>query len=435
MKATKLFSVLVLALLAGFVACGKPPIPDPQPKEGDDTSKVEGKIVAIPSSITIPEGAITVGEARDIASKLESGATSGTKYYIHGWVKKLHSNHNADNIEKWGNGQFYMSENKYEDGTYDNDDFMAYQVYGLNGQKLVSVDQVAEGDYVVLYGEITNYNGTYETVGKGAAYIYASTNPNIDKGETPDPINIDYLEGELSVSDFLALNAIANLEVGTTTEERYTVRGKVTDANVNLGYGSATFYITDGVNSLYCYGIVDVDSTQFVNGERLVDGDIVTVYAQVQNYLSSKEGAEPVIELVKGWITRTTNTTEPGQAAEIKVITLKEAREIALALPNQGKTTEQYQFSGIVSLTPKEFTKTKVDISTQFGNLTFCLVDENGENEFVVYRAYYIDNKKYTENDPAFEDGDVVTIIGQLMNYNGTPETPQGGAYVSEHVK
>ncbi len=74
-------------------------------------------------------------------------------------------------------------------GANSTDDFLAYQVYGPNGTKLTNVDQVAVGDFVVLYGKITNFQNTYETVGNGAAYIWKSTNPLIS-GSTVDPAEL-----------------------------------------------------------------------------------------------------------------------------------------------------------------------------------------------------------------------------------------------------
>lgn len=129
----------------------------------------------------IPAEAIDVLKAREICADLASGATTGTKYYVMGYVKKIHNKH-IDGVTNFGNAQFYMENVK---GANSADDFMAYQVYGLNGEKITDPNVVAVGDFVVVYGELTNYNGTYETVGKGAAHIWNSTNPLLS-GETPD---------------------------------------------------------------------------------------------------------------------------------------------------------------------------------------------------------------------------------------------------------
>ena len=170
----------MLIAAVAFSACepNMPPVGPNGPGNGQDTTQ-NGDTTQVVDPIApdtvgwnIPAGALTIAQARDICSKLESGATTGTKYYVMGWVKKIHSKH-ADGVANYGNAQFYMEEVKNANSQ---DDFMAYQVYGLNGSKITNPDAVAVGDFVVLYGELTNYNGTYETVGKGAAHIWKSTN-------------------------------------------------------------------------------------------------------------------------------------------------------------------------------------------------------------------------------------------------------------------
>ena len=162
-----------------------------------DTTSVTPDVSVVPDTIgwNIPAEVLTVAQARDIASNLESEATSNTKYYIMGWVKKLHSKY-VDGITNYGNASFYIEDVK---GANSSDDFLAYQVYGPNGDKLTSTDQVAVGDFVVIYGQITNYNGTYETVGKGAAYIWKSTNALIDNNgsdEEPDVVEEEEMLNE-----------------------------------------------------------------------------------------------------------------------------------------------------------------------------------------------------------------------------------------------
>ena len=174
MKLNKLFAAFMLIAATVFVGC-EPQNPPGGPGNGqggnEDTTVVTP---GAPDTIgwNIPAECLTVAEANAICSQLASEATTGTKYYVKGWVKKLASKH-ADGISQFGNALFYIVDSK--DNT--EEDFYAYQVYGLNGEKITNPEAVAVGDYVVIYGELTNYNGTYETVGKGAAYIWKSTNP------------------------------------------------------------------------------------------------------------------------------------------------------------------------------------------------------------------------------------------------------------------
>ena len=163
-----------------------PPTPPTPPV---DPGKTTIEIPTEAQGWDIPAEAIDVLQARAICAGLEAGTTTGTKYYVMGYVKKIHSKH-ADGVANFGNAQFYMENVK---GANSEEDFMAYQVYGLNGEKITDPNVVAEGDFVVVYGELTNYMGnTYETVGKGAAYIWNSTNPLIQ----PDPnkVTINDLE-------------------------------------------------------------------------------------------------------------------------------------------------------------------------------------------------------------------------------------------------
>ena len=74
---------------------------------------------------------------------------------------------------QYGNGSFYISNDGKKAGD-PTKDFEAYQVNWLGNQKWVEGDdQIAVGDVVVIYGPLTKYKTTYETAGKGAAYIFS----------------------------------------------------------------------------------------------------------------------------------------------------------------------------------------------------------------------------------------------------------------------
>lgn len=148
------------------------------------------------TGMNIPAQAITVAEAIKIGDSIGANGTTGGKYYIKGYVKKFGSKH-ADGITEYGNATFYMY-----DGKSTGRDFEAYQVYGIKGEPFTSLEQIAVGDYVVVYGQITNYNGTIETPGKGAAYMYASSNKKAYEDFSPE-ISID-TTGCISCADAIA---------------------------------------------------------------------------------------------------------------------------------------------------------------------------------------------------------------------------------------
>ena len=68
--------------------------------------------------------------------------------------------------------------------------------------------------------------------------------------------------------------------------------------------------------------------------------------------------------------------------------------------------------------------------TTQYGNAAFYISDDGtAKNQFLVYRALYLGNKKYTSGD-LLNEGDEVIICGKVTNYNGTLETVQNKAFL-----
>ena len=158
----------------------------------------------------IPAEAIDVLQAREICSKLASGATTGTKYYVMGYIKKIDNNH-ATNVSKYGNASFYIEQVK---GANSAEDFYAYRVYGIDGERITNPSTIAVGDFVILYGELTKYQKNasyapiYETVDR-KAYIWNSTNPLISGSDIPSGDNTDETNGVITITD---------LDLWTTSE-------------------------------------------------------------------------------------------------------------------------------------------------------------------------------------------------------------------------
>ena len=258
------------------------------------------KISPDPEGVDIPEGCLNVYEARHLCAELASGESTDEKYYVKGWIYKLDAK-NEDGIVNYGNATFYMCATK--DGSTKTFDFEAYQVYGKNGKKLSTVDQVKEGDFVVIYGKLTNYKGAYETVGKGAAYIYSSTNPDFDPKEdptkiTPDPEGAIVPEGCLNVYE--ARQICSELKSGAKTSDKKYVKGWIQklDAKNEDGinnYGNATFYISatnDGKTAMFdfeAYQVYGPNNKKFTDVNQVAVGDFVVLYGQLTNYNGTYE--------------------------------------------------------------------------------------------------------------------------------------------------
>lgn len=106
----------------------------------------------------------------DIASAISfiDGGGSGN-VFVKGIVSELVS---GGFSAQYGNGTFWIS----DDGTKYGDpakDFEAYCVYWLGNQKWAEGDdQIAVGDEVILFGELTKYKTTYET-NQNKAYVFS----------------------------------------------------------------------------------------------------------------------------------------------------------------------------------------------------------------------------------------------------------------------
>ncbi|MBO5816807.1 MAG: T9SS type A sorting domain-containing protein [Paludibacteraceae bacterium] len=150
----------------------------------------------------IPANAIDVLQAREICKNLSANATTSTKYYVMGYIKKIDSNH-ATNVSRYGNASFYIEQVK---GANSTEDFYAYRVYGIDGERITNPSTIAVGDFVVLYGELTKYQKNasytpiYETVDR-EAYIWNSTNPLISGSDIPSGDNTDETNGIITITD------------------------------------------------------------------------------------------------------------------------------------------------------------------------------------------------------------------------------------------
>ena len=107
-------------------------------------------------------------DATAAANYIDGGGTNNV--FVKGIVSELV---NGGFGAQYGNGSFYISNDGKKAGD-PTKDFEAYQVNWLGNQKWAEGDdQIAVGDEVVIYGPLTKYKTTYETQGKGAAYIFS----------------------------------------------------------------------------------------------------------------------------------------------------------------------------------------------------------------------------------------------------------------------
>ena len=227
MKLNKIFAACMLIAAVVLTACEPPvpPTPNPGPgPDGQDTTVVtpptpEGEAPDT-TGWNIPAGALTVAQAREICAGLTTeDQTSTEEYYVMGWVKKV------DEVSaQYGNATFYIVDVK---GADTNEDFQAYRVKGLNGNKISNEGAVAVGDFVVLYGKVKQFYEKAETA--TGAYIWKSTNALLaDGGNSGDTGNTGNsgtsTDSEITVPEnALVFDADADKGNATETVAAYTI--------------------------------------------------------------------------------------------------------------------------------------------------------------------------------------------------------------------
>lgn len=89
------------------------------------------------------------------------------------------------------------------------------------------------------------------------------------------------------------------------------------------------------------------------------------------------------------------------------------------------ESEQNIYIKGVVVTVTEEYT-------TNYGNGTYYISDDGtNKNQFYVYRAMYLGNKKFTAGDTQIQEGDTVVVCGKVVNYKGTtPETAQNKSFL-----
>ena len=98
---------------------------------------------------------------------------------------------------------------------------------------------------------------------------------------------------------------------------------------------------------------------------------------------------------------------------------------MALALSGYNDTSAEVYITGIISSIN--------EVSTSFGNATYFISDDGKtDTQLQVYRGYYIDGDKFTdETKDALQVGKKVVILGKLTLYKDEPEVNSGNKIIS----
>ena len=176
----------------------------------------------------------SVDDALKVAGTLTKGNSTTDKYYIKGIVSEI-----TELSTSYGNATFKI--------TVDGKTILVFRAKNEGNQNFTSTDDLYVGDEVVIYGNITNYNGTLEITN---CYVVSN-----NKVARPEPIE------EPEVVD-KTLQEIIDMDDATNKEASYKITvivlgwGKSLtsyDATANK-YGNMIVSDLEGLNKIVVFG-------------------------------------------------------------------------------------------------------------------------------------------------------------------------------------
>ena len=294
-------------------------------------------------------------------------------------------------------------------------------------------------------GHNTNFNltaaeGTLDgkvwTGSTNTAIFMVSKNTQINKivvtlgggSETPD--NPDAGKGLFSLMAFtkgtftesdnqLAFDFEAEVEPVQGTGVKIPVTGKyLFDFEKNLCTACrVSVTVPDETTAAAAYAVVMQDAEKEGYKDVTLEGN--TLSASMDNDFV---GVSKTV--IKSMMKLLLNDEEGGIGTLESPLSPNQANIVAGTLNNKEVTEDSFYVKGKIASIKEPF-------GAQYGNATFYIsIDGNNDFTFYVYRALYLENQKWVEGNAELKVGDEVIIYGKLTNYNNTPETAQGQAYI-----
>ena len=379
----------------------------------------------------------TAEDPFDIADAIQSVKSGKTgEFYVKGVISAIRFTYSA----QYGTATFWMSDDGEANGvsedlkttTEPEKDFMCYSLYYFDNKAWVEGNkQIEVGDEVIICGNLTNYNGIYETASK-AAYLYSLNGETSDEGSVDPGTDVTPAGTGTATDPFNVAAAIAKaVEAGeTATEEEYYIKGIVSKASLSAQYKNADLDLVDvvGGDVFKAFRIKGFEGADITGNEPIKEGDVVVVCGHIVNYKSTTPETTQGGILVlwndqtsfEGGVDPGTDVTPAGTGTATDPFNV--AAAIAKAVEaGETATEEEYYIKGIVS---------KASLSAQYKNADLDLVDVVGGDVFKAFRIKGFEGADITGNEP-IKEGDVVVVCGHIVNYKSTtPETTQGGVLV-----
>lgn len=314
---------------------------------------------------------------------------------------------------KYGNATYKIS----DDGTTASE-LEVYRGYYLGGVRFTSLDQLKVGDEVIVKGELTKFNDTYELTQGNELYSLngetADDDPSVSgnpegSGTKDDPFNVAAAYKFIDDNEYYG-----TLENPNESPEVY-VKGVVStgideeDFDAER-FGNATYKISDGEGmiELEVYRGYYLGGEKFTSLDQLKVGDEVVVYGKLTRFFQTYEVTQGSELYSHNGQTAGGGGDEPEELVEPTSATKVTIDEF---LDKPVNNTDWYELTGMI---------TSIE-NTSYGN--FYMKDDTGE----VYVYGLVSEWIGGGNDQSFSElglkaGDTVTLWTLRAEFGGSPQ-------------
>ncbi len=423
----KIFKTMLAVAIAAFTFTSCEDVPEPYelPGSGTETPEVPSTGEAVGDGTL--ENPFNSVAANNYVASLPAGAESDKDIYIKGKVVSVKEQFST----QFGNATFYIS----DDGT-SKGQFYVFRTLYLGNKKYTDGDNIKVGDEVIICGKVTNYMGnTPETV-TNKSYIYSLNGKTADGGSDTPATGEAKGNGTLdNPYNSIAANQLASSLADGAESEAVYIKGKIASIKEQFStqYGNATFYISDdGTDNgtFYVFRTLYLGNQKYSGGDNIKVGDEVIIYGKVCNYMGNTPETVQNGSYLYSLNGKTADGCSDTPTDGAKGDGTLENPYNSIAANSVASALKDGELSDIVYIKGKVAT-IREQYGTQYGNATFTISDDGTTTgEFLVFRALYLNNVKYTEGE-VLHVGDDVVVCGKLCNYMGnTPETVTGEAYL-----
>lgn len=362
---------------------------------------------------------------------LGADVKSPNAVYIKGKVKDIKEQFGT----QYGNATFSMVDEGFDAI------FTAYRVLYLENKKYTEGDVLAQGDDVIVCGNVVNYAGNTPETAQGSAYLY-SLNGKTEAGNGNDTPATDLGTKDAPLTVAKALDAINAMADGGETETEAYVKGTITKVqSYSDKYKSITYYISDDgseTKELQIYSGKNVGGADFASQNDLSAGDVVVVKGKLKKFMKNGEAIpemnqpNEIVSITKG---SNGDTPSPSTAGtKDNPYNIADALAAINALDDNGYSDAEVYVKGVVV----KVTTNQANFE-KYGNLNYLISEDGNDGTTItVYSGDGLNGAKFSGID-ALKQGDKVIVYGKLQKYvkndKVTPEIAKGNYLVSLNGK